>query len=99
VLDIRFSGFDWDEFNRTKIFAKHGIAQEDIEHALRNRLVLDEDKVHSIHEPRLLALGRDRLGRMLFVVFTLRFKENEVLARPISARRMHQRELMRHENI
>ena len=51
-------------------------------------LLVLADVAHSQDEPRFLALGRTSLGRLLFVVFTLR----ESLVRVISARPMSRRE-------
>jgi uncharacterized protein len=53
-------------------------------------LPVTNDERHSDREPRLHALGRTDLGRLLHVTFTLRAQDS--LIRVISARAMHQRE-------
>ena len=85
-------GFDWDEGNAQKIWAKHGVVQSECEHLFLNRpLAVADDAQHSQHESRYYALGKTNLGRRLFVVFTVRGD----LIRVISARGMsrHEREV------
>ena len=94
---IAFSGFDWDDGNRLKC-QKHGLALADVEHALAHGVaLLQPDAVHSEAEPRFLAIGRTRDGRYAFVVFTPRRREGDTILRPISARHMHAKEVMRYE--
>lgn len=52
---------------------------------------------HSAHEERLVAIGRNRHGRALFVVFTIRTRDGRRLVRPLSARYMHKREIEGYE--
>lgn len=99
VAALIFDRFDWDEGNSTKISKKHGIDIEAIEalfHA--NPLVLDDPR-HSGLERRFLAVGQTSAGRWLLVAFTLRFRQDVKLIRPISARYMHAKEISRYENV
>ena len=54
------------------------------------------DTAHSIDEQRDLATGRTPAGRALFVVFTIRERDDGRYVRPISARYMHAKEASQH---
>lgn len=56
------------------------------------------DMKHSLNEQRFIAVGRNAVGRPLFVAFTLRRQENGLTIRPISARYMHNKEIARYES-
>jgi uncharacterized DUF497 family protein len=90
-------GFDWDEGNRLKCQA-HGMSIVDVEHVLvhAETLIVPDDK-HSQYEPRYIAIGRTQAGRYAFVVFTPREGTGGVTLRPISARYMHGKEVMKYE--
>ena len=93
---MEFSGFDWDRGNRMKC-RKHGVSTEIIESLFLRGLVILPDEAHSQEEERFRAIGRTELGRMVFVVFTLRRRGEEVFVRPISARYMHRKEVEHYE--
>ena len=94
---LRIAGFDWDDGNWIKC-QKHGLAIEDIEAAFRlDALLVMRDEVHSGEEPRFVLLARDSEDHPIFVCFTLRGAERSPLIRPISARRMHKKELVAYE--
>lgn len=96
-MNIGVSGFDWDDGNREKC-QKHGIRQVEIEAFFRAPdLSVSDDREHSQHEPRFLALGRAPTGRYMIVAFTLRDKGGEACIRPISARYMHEKEVKKYE--
>ncbi|MBL0171556.1 MAG: BrnT family toxin [Gemmatimonadaceae bacterium] len=86
----QFDGFDWDDGNREKC-RKHGISPEAIEELFGRVLAIAPDPFQN--EPRFRAIGPANDGRMIFLVFTLRSRDNERLIRPISARFMHRREI------
>jgi uncharacterized DUF497 family protein len=44
------------------------------------------------HETRMRAIGRSSSGRPVFLVFTIRVRDDGAYLRPISARFMHARE-------
>jgi len=88
---MEFSGFDWDEGNRTKC-RKHGLSIAVIESLFREGLAILPDEAHSQKERRFKAVGRTKEGRYVFVVFTLRGGEDNLLIRPVSARYMHAKE-------
>ena len=97
MLDLtRIEGFDWDEGNSRKSVEKHDVSQGEAEQIFFNDpLLVVEDISHSVHEPRLHALGRTDVGRPLHVTFTLRGDGR--LIRVISARTMHRKERIRYE--
>jgi uncharacterized DUF497 family protein len=93
---MKTAAFDWDAGNRAKC-AKHGVSAEEIEELFRGAPRIAPDWLHSVNEERLIAVGRTRSGRPLFVAFTLRERTGEMLIRPISARYMHKKEIKAHE--
>lgn len=95
-MELIFDGFDWDRGNRTKCQA-HGVSIEEIEAILRDQPSVAPDPAHSADEGRLIAVGRNRDGRPLFVAFTVRDRGARRLLRPITARYMHAREARRYE--
>lgn len=82
-------GFDWDQWNITKSKEKHNVTFIECEETFFNSpLVAREDKKHSESEKRYYLLGKTDLGRLLFIVFTIR--KNKI--RVISARDMSKKE-------
>ena len=90
------AGFDWDEGNRGKC-RKHGVSIREIEAVFHAAPGVYADPDHSLEEQRLRAIGRTVRGRTVLVVFTLRTIGGQAFIRPISARYMHAREVMRYE--
>jgi hypothetical protein len=83
------SGFEWDEGNSQKNWAKHGVSRSECEQVFFNLpFVVADDQKHSHYEPRFYMLGQTDRGRKLFVVFTIRGS----LIRVISARDMNSTE-------
>jgi hypothetical protein len=83
-------GFDWDEGNRRKN-DKHGVSMSEAEQVFFHQpLLMLVDASHSQLEPRLHALGKTDLGRLLHLTLTLR--QSATLIRVISARDMHRKE-------
>jgi uncharacterized DUF497 family protein len=93
---MEFSGFDWDDGNRSKC-QKHGVSVETVEHIFHRGLMILPDEAHSLTEQRFRAIGYSGEGRALFIVFTIRRRRGEVLIRPISARFMHRKEVEHYE--
>ena len=90
-----FTGFDWDEGNLTKNWEKHGVTLFECEEVFFNEpLVVGDDDAHSETEGRHYALGRTDMGRLLFLVFTIRGDK----VRVISARDMSKKERGVYEN-
>ena len=88
ILD-QFIGFEWDEGNRGKNWAKHQVSDLECEQVFFNQpLLVFPDERHSEEESRYYVLGRTDKGRRLFVVFTPR--QNKI--RVISGREMTKRE-------
>jgi hypothetical protein len=82
-------GFQWDERNSSKNWARHGISQTEAEQIFVNRpVVVIGDVAHSGTEARYFSFGRTDGERLLTVVFTVRGQ----LLRVISARPMSRRE-------
>jgi len=93
---MRFSGFEWDEGNWPKC-GKHGVTREEIEHLFASARVAP-DLLHSQHEARYIAVGRNQAGRAMFVAFAIKQDQGGLhLIRPISARFMHEKEVQRYE--
>ncbi len=93
---MRVAGFDWDEGNRSRR-QKHGVSPAKIEDIFRRPIAVVPDPLHSKSEERFKAIGRTVEGRGIFVVFTFRTRRCKRLIRPISARRMHKREMKHYE--
>ena len=93
---IQVAGFDWDEGNRSKC-QKHGVSPATIEDIFRRPIAVLPDPLHSKSEERFKAIGRTGEGRGIFLVFTFRTRRGKRLIRPISARRMHKREMKHYE--
>ena len=91
-----FDGFDWDKGNRKKC-QKHGVSIEVTEGVFTRPVTILPDEAHSKGEQRFRAIGRTVEGRGVFVVFTLRRREDDVLLRPISVRYMHSEEVATYE--
>lgn len=88
-------GFDWDDANWPKC-AKHGVSRSEIEYALMHAPAVFPDRGVTTEE-RLNAIGRNADGRYLFIVFTFRTRNADILIRPISARYMHRKEVDHYE--
>lgn len=58
---------------------------------------LARDPKHSMEEDRLIAVGRISTGRLVFVAFTMRTKNQRRLIRPVTARYMHAKEIAAYE--
>ncbi len=95
-MDLRVSGFDWDEGNRGKC-QRHGLSIAQIEALFADSPRLAPDPKHSGEEDRLIAVGRTNAGRPIFVAFTLRTKDKRRLIRPVTARYMHAKEIEAYE--
>ena len=93
---LTVAGFDWDEGNRAKC-ARHGVSSAEIEALLQGDPRVAPDMRHAHREDRLIAVGRNAMGRPMFVAFTIRTKEGRQLIRPITARYMHAKEVKAYE--
>ncbi len=87
-----FLTFEWDEGNELKNWIKHKVSAKEAEDAFYdiNRLLLEDIK-HSKHEKRFVLFGKTKQGKKLFIVFTMRGKDNDKI-RIISARSMKRKE-------
>ena len=95
-MDGAIAGFDWDKRNREKC-RKHGVSVFEIEALFSRPVMILPDEAHSLAETRFRAIGKTRSGRHLFLVFTIREKDEKRYIRPISARYMHRREVEHYE--
>ena len=74
-------GFDWDEGNRQKNWEKHQVDFRECEEVFFNQpLLIYEDTKHSSQEKRFYVLGRNDIGRPLFLVFTIRNNKIRVIS-------------------
>ena len=90
------ASFVWDEGNQKKC-QKQGLSIAEIEAFFAGTPRVAPDLKHSGTEERFVAVGRDRHGRPIFVVFTMREREGQLHIRPISARHMHRKEIEGYE--
>jgi uncharacterized protein len=74
-----------------------GLSTSVIESLFSRPLAILPDATHSQGERRFRAIGRTDEGRGVFIVFTLRRKDEELFIRPISARYMHKKEIDAYE--
>ena len=86
------SRYEWDVGNLIKC-QSHGVTIDEIEYTLDSDPFLFPDYGHSGVEERTIAIGNNRDGRPVFVVFTIRITEGREVVRPISARYMHRKEI------
>ena len=93
---LQFDGFDWDRGNRAKC-QKHGLSIALIESLFARPLAILPSAADSQEERRFCAVGQTGNGRRVFLVFTLRRKDDKQLIRPISARYMHKKEIESYE--
>jgi uncharacterized protein len=96
MINLRVSGFDWDDGNRAKC-QKHGLSITEIEAVFADNPRIAPDPKHSADEDRLIAVGRTSTGRPVFVAFTIRTINRRRLIRPITARYMHGKEIAAYE--
>lgn len=88
--------FDWDEFNEPKCTAR--VPKDEIEALFANRsAVISRDP--TTREERYRAAARNRNGRPLFIVFTMRLIGGEWRIRPVSARYAHEKEARKWESL
>ena len=82
--------FKWDDGNKDKNWLKHQVSTTEAEEAFFDaNKKLATDIIHSFeHEKRYILLGKTRLERLLFIVFTIR--DNNI--RLISARDLNRKE-------
>lgn len=91
ILTLEYDGLDWDQGNKAKIESR--VSAKVIESFFKQELLVKQDLRHSSEEERFLAIGYTKEPkRCLFVAFTIRFKDEEKLIRPISARYTHKKE-------
>ena len=78
-IELQVLGFDWDDGNRDHC-QKHGVSVEAIEQLFRHEFFMSKDVKHSRMEDRMIAIGVPPAEeRPLFIAFTLRKKDGEVL--------------------
>lgn len=92
---MKVLGFNWDTGNWPKC-GKHGVSQEEIEYIFHQVPMVQKDPHDG--EPRYRAIGKNHVGRYIFLVFMLRKINGKNLIRPISARYMHEKEIKHYEN-
>lgn len=95
-MDLRISGFDWDDGNRAKC-QKHGLSMTEIEDIFTNGVSVAPEAKHSSEEDSFIAVGKTNTGRPAFVGFTIRVKNSRRFIRPVTARFMHAKEVAAYE--
>lgn len=85
--------FQWDKGNKDKNL-KHEVTSEEAEEVFQaEKKFIFKDELHSKKEERLRILGKTKVGRLLFIVFTLRRGK----VRVISARDVNKKEVLLYE--
>lgn len=96
-MAVAADGFDWGDGNRHKC-QKHGLSIAEIEYVVvHTETLIVHDAKNSTTETRFIAVGRTQAGRFAFVAFTPRMRDGLLLLRPISARYMHRKEVVKYE--
>ena len=81
--------FEWDKANKGKNWVKHRVSDAECEEVFFDHLKqLANDIFHSGQEARHILIGKTKIGRVLFVVFTMRKHK----VRIISARDLNHKE-------
>ena len=93
---MKFAGFEWDEGNWPKC-GKHGVTKQEIEELFKEAVSVFPAPHRSNIEHRSIAIGKNRKGRTILVVFTMRLRASQMLLRPISARYVHEKERRHYE--
>lgn len=81
--------FEWDEYNKEKIWKKHAVPFKECEEVFFNKnYTIYPDEKHSESEIRFLCLGSTLRGKKLTIIFTIRSGNIRI----ISARNMSKKE-------
>ena len=84
----KVTDFEWDQHNVNKNYTKHGVSEKEAEEVFFDSKAKSyPDPIHSHKETRKIIIGKTGLGRILFVVYTIR--KNKI--RAISARDIKKR--------
>jgi uncharacterized DUF497 family protein len=89
------AGIEWDDANWPRC-GKHGVSREEIEAMLSDDPAVYLDPLHSADEQRYRAIGMSSEGRRILVAFTFRNNVAGRWLRPIGARYMHRKEILRY---
>ena len=82
-------GFEWDVGNLEKNTHKHNVTNKECEEAFFDeQKKIAKDSLHSGKELRYILLGKTKVYRRLFIVFTVR----KLFVRVISARDLNKKE-------
>lgn len=85
--------FEWDTGNTDKNL-KHGVSNAEAEEVFFDSdSITYFDQTHSIHEQRFFIVGKTKVGRKLYVTYTVRNKKIRV----ISARDLNKKEYQLYE--
>jgi len=83
------SEFEWDKGNKGKNWLKHRVSDAECEEVFFDHTKkLAKDIFHCDQEERYILIGKTKIGRVLFVVFTMRKHK----VRIISARNLNRKE-------
>ena len=94
----RLAQLDWDAGNLDKC-QSHGVSRDEIEFVFANDPFSTLDEAHSLDEDRVIAIGKNPSGRLVFIVYTVRLSANDEIVRPLSARYMHRKEIDRYARL
>ena len=86
--------FEWNKGNRDKNLKAHRVSDEECEEVFfDSQKKILKDTLHSVNEKRHILIGKTKLKRLLFLVFTIR--KNKI--RVISARDLNKKEKQLYE--
>jgi len=91
VKPIEIIEFDWDKGNKDKNLKIHNVSDEECEEVFFDpQKKILKDTLHSINKKRHILLGKTKLKRALFLVFTIRKnKIRVILARNLNKKEKH----------
>ena len=94
VNQVEIIEFEWNKGNRNKNLKMHGVNDEECEEIFFDpKKKILKDTLHSINEKRYILIGKTKLKRLLFLIFTIR--KNKI--RVISARDLNKKEKQLYE--
>lgn len=79
--------FEWDTHNSTKVRLRHDIDPKEAEQPFYNEPKIIFDEKHSAVEKRYQLLGISNIGRVLFIVLTIRRAKIRIISARLADKR------------
>jgi uncharacterized protein len=91
--------FEWHKDKEIQNVKKHNISFSEASSVFDDYFALYiEDNLHSINEDRFVIIGYSELNKLITVVYTERYSENDKVTRIISARKSTKNERKMYES-